>query len=54
MPSPTLYHFAETKIDLYTALPLPTSLKLIVPNYSLLVFSWIFELVLNAESNPAE
>ena len=35
-----------------TALTLPISLKLIVSNYSVFVFSKIFELVLNVESNP--
>ena len=39
LPSPTLYHFEETKTYPYIALTLPTSLKRIVPNYSVFVFS---------------
>ena len=39
LPSSTLYYFEVTKTYLYIAITLFTSLKLIVPNYALFVFS---------------
>ena len=39
LPSPTFYHFEETKTYPYVVLTLPASIKLIVPSYSVFVFS---------------
>ena len=39
LSSPTLHQFEETKTYAYIATTLFTSLKLIVPNYSVSVFS---------------
>ena len=38
LPSPTLYHFEETKTYPCITITLPTSLKLIVPNYFVFFF----------------
>ena len=38
LPSPTLYHFEETKTYPYITITLPTSLMLIVPNYFVFFF----------------